>query len=60
MEFLSDVMFWREATTVASFLVFLGIVVWAYIPKHKHEFNDVAYALLQDDDTPPATHEAAK
>lgn len=52
MSILTDVMFWREATTVAAFGLFLGICVWAYSKRQKDEFDQAAAIVLIDDDLP--------
>ncbi len=44
-----DVNFWRSATTVVSFFVFIGILLWAYAPKHKAEFDEAALLPFQND-----------
>jgi cytochrome c oxidase cbb3-type subunit 4 len=49
MNLLLDVNFWRSVTTVASLLVFLGILFWAYAPKHKAEFDEAALLPFQYD-----------
>lgn len=46
---LLDVNFWRSATTVVSLLLFLGILFWAYSPKHKLEFDEAALLPFQND-----------
>ncbi|HEY1059709.1 MAG TPA: CcoQ/FixQ family Cbb3-type cytochrome c oxidase assembly chaperone [Limnobacter sp.] len=48
---LSDVMFWREAITVAAFGLFVGIVVWSYSRKRDQEFQEVSMRVIHDDDT---------
>ncbi|MDI9334966.1 MAG: cbb3-type cytochrome c oxidase subunit 3 [Cytophagales bacterium] len=47
-----DVNFWRSATTVVSLVVFLGILLWAYAPKHKAEFEEAALLPFQNDKEP--------
>jgi cytochrome c oxidase cbb3-type subunit 4 len=44
-----DVNFWRSATTVVSLFVFIGILLWAYAPKHKAEFDEAALLPFQND-----------
>ncbi len=51
MNFLSDVMFWREAMTVFAFALFLGITAWAWSPLYKREFEKVAQELIDDQDS---------
>lgn len=50
MNYLSDVMFWREATTVLAFGLFLGIAAWAYSGRVKQEFDQASVQILTDDD----------
>ena len=50
MEFLSDVMFWREAVTVFCFGLFLLICKWAYSSKAQPGFEQASLQLFQDDD----------
>lgn len=49
MNTLLDVNFWRSTTTVLSLFVFLGILLWAYSPKHKSEFDEAALLPFQND-----------
>lgn len=49
MEFLSDVMFWREALTVLSFALFLSITLWAYGSRQKPVFEEISLAVVNDD-----------
>ena len=51
MDLLSDVMFWREALTVAAFGLFVGIALWAYSRSRKADFDDASTRVVQDDDT---------
>lgn len=51
MEFMNDVMFWREALTVFCFGLFLSICLWAYSKNRKKEFDDISALLLMDNDT---------
>ena len=43
-----------SATTVISFVIFIGIVLWAYSGRRKAEFDAAANApfALDDDDQP--------
>jgi cytochrome c oxidase cbb3-type subunit 4 len=36
--------------TMVAFLVFVGIVIWAYSSKQKQRFNEAARLPLDDDD----------
>jgi cytochrome c oxidase cbb3-type subunit 4 len=40
----------RAALTVASFLAFVGIVVWAYSARSKPGFDDAARSVLEEDE----------
>ena len=37
--------------TMVAFLVFVGIVIWAYSSKQKQRFNEAAQLPLDDDDS---------
>lgn len=37
--------------TVVAFVIFVGIVLWAYSSKQKNAFDQVANSLLEDDDS---------
>jgi cytochrome c oxidase cbb3-type subunit IV len=39
----------RAALTVASFLAFVGIVVWAYSAGRKQRFDRAARSVLEED-----------
>ena len=45
-----DVTLLREAMTVASFGVFVGIVWFAVNPRNRQRFEDAARAPLEEDD----------
>ena len=36
--------------TVLLFIIFIGIIVWAWSPGRKHDFNDAARLVVEDDD----------
>lgn len=40
----------RIATTVLSFIIFVGIIVWAYSRSNKANFSEAAKLPLQEDD----------
>ena len=40
----------RAVITLASFLCFLGIVVWAYSERRKNGFSRAAQSVLEDGD----------
>ncbi|MES2052370.1 MULTISPECIES: cbb3-type cytochrome oxidase subunit 3 [Polaromonas] len=37
-----DINVLRSLVTVAAFVVFIGILVWAYLPSRKEQFEDAA------------------
>ncbi len=37
-----DITVLRSLVTVAAFVVFIGILVWAYLPSRKEQFEDAA------------------
>ncbi len=41
----------RAAMTVASFLAFVGIVIWAYSGGRKQRFDRAARSVLEEDAT---------
>ena len=41
----------RAALTVASFLAFIGIVIWAYSGRRKQRFDRAARSVLEEDAT---------
>jgi cytochrome c oxidase cbb3-type subunit IV len=42
----------RVGSTVLIFLIFAGIVWWAYGSKRKSRFEDAALSVLEDQDLP--------
>ena len=42
----------RAGSTVLTFLIFAGIVWWAYGSKRKSRFEDAALSVLSDEDSP--------
>ncbi len=49
-----DINDFRSAMTVVMFLIFLGIVVWAYSGKRKRAFEEAAKLPFEEDELPPA------
>lgn len=45
----------RAGMTVLTFLVFIGIVWWAYGGRRAARFHNAAHSLLQDDDVTVST-----
>jgi cytochrome c oxidase cbb3-type subunit 4 len=45
-----DVNMLRAVITATSFVVFVGIVVWAYSAKSKRRFDEAAQLPFADDD----------
>lgn len=48
-----DINDWRALATVLAFVVFVGIVLWAYSGKRKRAFDEAARAPIDDDDRRP-------
>ena len=44
-----DINILREIVTVASFLAFVGIVAYAYKPRHRARFEEAARLPLDDE-----------
>lgn len=51
MNVFSDVNFWREVITLAAFVLFIGIGLWAYSKKRDAEFSQISNFVVLDDDT---------
>ncbi|MGE5668377.1 MAG: cbb3-type cytochrome oxidase subunit 3 [Betaproteobacteria bacterium] len=49
---MDPVIAFHSGLTVVSFLVFLGIVWWAYGSSRKARFESTALSVLQDEDDP--------
>jgi cbb3-type cytochrome oxidase subunit 3 len=47
----------RIAVMVTSFLLFLGVVVWAYAPKRQGKLDGIARHILDDEDGTGTTRE---
>ncbi len=45
--------------TVAVFIIFIGIVWWAYSGARKKDFDEAARLALDDDDIPPSSSSAS-
>ncbi len=37
------------ALTIVLFITFIGIIVWAWSPGRKRDFNDAAHLVIDDD-----------
>jgi cbb3-type cytochrome oxidase subunit 3 len=35
--------------TIGLFIIFIGIIVWAWSPARKQDFNDAAHLVIDDD-----------
>ena len=46
-----DINFLRSAVTVAAFAVFVGILVWAYLPARRQAFDEAAAIPLKDEES---------
>ena len=49
----------RAAITIVSFLVFIGIVVWAWSGRRKRQFDEAARLPLEDDRPEQASNATA-
>jgi cytochrome c oxidase cbb3-type subunit 4 len=47
-----DIDSWRAVITVLSFLLFIGIVWWAYSRGNKDRFEDAGKLPFEEDDVP--------
>ena len=57
MDFDSMLRLSKEFSLVWFFLIFVGVVAWAYWPGHKKRFEDEGNRLLDDD---PVHHQSAQ
>ena len=48
----------RAAVTIASFIVFIGIFVWAWSAQRKSKFDEAARLPLDDDRPEPASNDS--
>ncbi len=46
--------------TVIVFLVFIGIVLWAYSSRRKKDFDEAARLALDDDDKPESNKKSTE
>jgi cytochrome c oxidase cbb3-type subunit 4 len=46
----------RSAMTVVMFLLFIGIVIWAFGSKRKRAFDEAANLPFEEDDPLPGEH----
>ena len=44
-----DINFWRSLVTLAAFIGFIAILLWAYQPSRKAQFEDAAQLPFQSD-----------
>jgi cytochrome c oxidase cbb3-type subunit 4 len=49
----------RSIFTVLVFVIFIGIVWWAYSGQRKHSFEQAAKLALEDDDLPASGRQNA-
>ncbi|NLR74120.1 MULTISPECIES: cbb3-type cytochrome oxidase subunit 3 [Leeia] len=47
-----DINILRGVMTAATFLVFLGVIWWAILPKNRSRFEQAAHLPFADDDKP--------
>lgn len=45
-----DLGFWRSLVTLASLILFVGIVVWAYSRRNKSRFDEAARLPFEEED----------
>lgn len=50
MEFNTLMLYSKEFSLIVFFLVFLGIVFWAYWPGNRDRFKKEGEKILEDDD----------
>jgi len=50
----------RAAITAVSFVLFVGIVAWAWSGRRKRAFDEAARLVLDDDDGVSASNEPAR
>ena len=48
----------RVIITLVSFLIFIGIVIWAWSSRQRDSFKDAANLPFIDDDKPPQSKSA--
>ncbi len=46
-----DINVLRSGVTVAAFIAFVGILVWAYLPSRRAEFDDAAQLPFSNDES---------
>jgi len=46
----------RTVVTVASFVIFLGLMAWAWSARRKSDFDQAALLPFADDSTPTGAH----
>ena len=46
-----DINLLRSAVTLAAFLAFIGILVWAYLPSRRQELEESAALALKDEES---------
>ena len=49
-----DINVLRSIVTVAGFVVFVGILLWAYTPSRRAQFDDAAQLPFKSEEGPPA------
>jgi cytochrome c oxidase cbb3-type subunit 4 len=50
MSMAMDINVLRSIVTVAAFVVFVGILVWAYLPSKKEQFDEAAQLPFRSDE----------
>ena len=54
MEYMSSI---QSLWTLVAFIVFVGIVIWAWSSKRDHEFDEAAH-LIFDENEKPDNHQS--
>ena len=47
---MDDINLLRSAVTVAAFVAFIGILVWAYLPSRRQSLEEAAALALKDEE----------
>lgn len=50
---------WQGIYTIVALVVFLYIVVWAFNPRRKKQFDEAARLPLDEDDSRPPPHDGS-
>ena len=53
-----DINDWRSLATVASFVMFIVIMRWAYSHRNRHHFDEAAQLPFMHEDHPPVAQKS--